>query len=312
MANYSFQPQVQSALDFINNLAATATTTSNPIQDARDFYHRFIPLAGAAAAVHAVEDMVIDTPQRSIPIRIYRPSAASSLPVAVYFHGGWFYMGSLDTHDRPLRTLANAANCVVIAVDYALAPEHPFPAGLEDCYAAVQWVADHAIGLGIDKNRIAVTGDSAGGAMAAVVARQITRNNGPALVGQVLIYPVTDASLQTPSWTAFAEGLNLDLAGAKLAWSLYTPDATQSLHPDAAPLLAGDLSGLPPALVITAEFDPLRDEGMAYAAALRHAGVPVTATLYTGMIHGFFQMAGTIDDGEKAIQEVATWLRLRF
>ncbi|SKD09503.1 acetyl esterase [Chitinophaga ginsengisegetis] len=307
----AFKPAVQAALDYINHIPTDPAQT-DPIAGARDFYHRFIPMAGTPAIVKNVQNLTLPTTEGPVNVRIYRPSDTPGLPVTVYFHGGWFYLGSLDTHDTPLRALTNAADCVVISVDYALAPEHPFPKGLKEGIAVLHWIAAHADELQVDANRIGVAGDSAGAALATVIARHAKENNGPALRFQALIYPVTDASLQTPSWKEFAEGLNLDLAGAELAWSLYIPHSQDRQHPDAAPLLAEDLTGLPPALVITAEYDPLRDEGMAYAAALRRNGVPVQETLYEGMIHGFFQMGGMIEEGNTAINETAAFIRKHF
>jgi acetyl esterase len=311
IADLAFKPAVQAALDYINNIPVDPAQT-DPVAGARDFYHRFIPMAGTPEIVKDIQNRTLPTMEGPVNVRIYRPSDTTGLPVTVYFHGGWFYLGSLDTHDTPLRALTNAAGCVVISVDYALAPERPFPAGLKEGIAVVQWIADHAEELQVDANRIGVAGDSAGAALAAVIARHAKEHNGPALRFQALIYPVTDASLQTPSWKEFAEGLNLDLAGAALAWSLYIPDPQNRQHPDAAPLLAEDLTQLPPALVITAEYDPLRDEGIAYAAALRNSGVPVQETLYEGMIHGFFQMGGIIAEGKTAINETAAFIRKHF
>lgn len=311
MTDQAFKPAVQAALNYINHIPVDLAQTDS-IAGARDFYHRFIPMAGTPPVVKDVQNRTLHTTEGPVNVRIYKPSDKAGLPVTVYFHGGWFYLGSLDTHDTPLRALTNEANCVVVSVNYALAPEHPFPKGLKEGIAVVQWVADHADELQVDANRIGVAGDSAGAALAAVISRHAKENNGPALRFQALIYPVTDASLQTPSWKAFAEGLNLDLAGAELAWSLYIPDPQNRQHPDASPLQAENLAGLSPALVITAEYDPLRDEGIAYAAALRNSGVPVQETLYEGMIHGFFQMGGMIEEGKAAINETAAFIRKHF
>ncbi|MCW3463693.1 alpha/beta hydrolase [Chitinophaga nivalis] len=307
-ATMQLPQEVQAALDFIGRIGDTLPAYDNDMITGRHFYREFITLAGPAEAVHHIEDRLL----AGIPVRMYRPAATPDLPVVVYFHGGWFYLGDLDTHDRPLRALANAAGCVVIAVDYGLAPERPFPAGIQDAWAVLQAVAAEATALGVDSQRIAVAGDSAGGALAAVVARRAVQEGGPQITLQVLVYPVTDAALDAPSWKTFANGPNLDLAGAIIAWDLYVPDKVARLHPDVSPLRATDLTGLPPALVITAEYDPLRDEGLAYAQALKAAGVAVQSSLYKGMIHGFFQMGGVIPDGKKAIGEVADTLRRYF
>jgi len=305
----SFLPQVEAALTFIGTIDVSAYPEG--IEAGREFYKRFIPMAGTAENVYLVEDRLISSLQdkAEIGIRIYRPSAEENLPAVVYFHGGWFTAGGLDTHDRPLRSLANLSAAVIISVDYRLAPEFPFPYGPNDCYEALLWIAANAAELGIDINRIALAGDSAGGALAAVVSRRTVIENGPKIAGQVLIYPVTDSSLGTASWKEFAEGPNLTLQGAENAWNSYTPNATDSIQPDAAPLFADDLSGLPPTHIIMAEYDPLRDEAALYARKLKAAGVILTETTYNGMVHGFFQMGGMIDQGNEAIKEVAGVLR---
>lgn len=301
----SFSPQVLAALDFSRRLAESVQASDDPVGSAREFYERMAGMAGEPEPVFRVEDCLIDGPEARIPIRIYRPSDRSLLPVTLYFHGGWFFAGGLETHDRPLRALANAAECVVIAVDYRLAPEHPFPAAVDDAYHALRWVAKHGENLGVDAGRIAVAGDSAGGALAAITARKAVKNGMPVLF-QALIYPVTDSSLSTDSWEEFADGPVATLSLAQRAWGMYVPDSRERLNPDAAPLLAEDLRKLPPALVLAGEYDPLRDEALAYAGKLRNAGVAVTESLYRGMPHGFFQMGGYIDSGKESIAEVAT------
>lgn len=306
----SLLPQVEAALAFIDTIDVSAF--KDEIEAGREFYKCFIPMAGAIEEIDQVEDRIISSSgaKPNIGIRIYRPSAEPLLPVVVYFHGGWFTAGGLDTHDRPLRLLAKHAAAVIIAVDYSLAPEYPFPHGLNDCYHALQWVAAHAAELNIDISRIALAGDSAGGALAAATTRRtLTERSGPKISGQVLIYPVTDASLSTASWKKFSEGPNLTLEGAKAAWNLYTPDPEDRKLPDASPLMAEDLSEMPPTHIIMAEYDPLRDEASLYAQKLKDAGVTLTERTYPGMVHGFFQMGGMIDQGNEAIEEVARMLR---
>lgn len=305
----SFLPQVEAALAFIGTIAVSAD--QEEIEAGREFYKGFIPMAGTAEDVYRVEDRLIPSLQdkAEIGIRIYRPSAEEMAPAVVYFHGGWFIAGGVDTHDRPLRSLANLSAAIVISVDYRLAPEFPFPYGPNDCYDALLWIAANAAELGIDINRIALAGDSAGGALAAVTSRRAVMGNGPKIAGQVLIYPVTDASLGTASWKEFAEGPNLTLERAENAWSSYTPNARDRMQPDAAPLMADDLSGMPPTHIIMAEYDPLRDEAALYARKLEAAGVILTETTYSGMVHGFFQMGGLIDQGHEALKEVAEVLR---
>lgn len=299
-------PDVISAMKFIDSL--NVSDTDEKVLAGRKFYDGFIPMAGAAEEIFAVEDRSIPSPEGNISIRIYRPSDQPLLPVTLYFHGGWFIAGGLDTHDRPLRTLARLSNSVIISVDYRLAPEYPFPHGLNDCCYALRWIVDNASVIDIDASCIALAGDSAGGALATVTARRAVKTMGIGVRCQVLIYPVADSSLSTPSWERYAEGPNLTLEGAQMAWSLYTPGSTERSHPDAAPLLADDLEDLPPTLIITAEHDPLRDEAVQYAQKLQSVGVNVSLSQYPGMIHGFFQMGGIIANGKQAIQEVAEFL----
>ncbi|MDQ1375382.1 MAG: acetyl esterase, partial [Actinomycetota bacterium] len=231
-----------------------------------------------------------------------RPSDRRPLPVLVFFHGGGFVIGDLDTHDQVCRQLANGSHAIVVAVDYRLAPEHPYPAAPDDCFAATTWIHEHATELGGDPTRMAVAGDSAGGNLAAVVAQEARDKGGPPLKAQILIYPATDLSMQHPSITENGEGYLLTKEGMDWFMGHYAPDVDDVR---CSPLAAVDLSGLPPALVITAEFDPLRDEGEAYAAHLREAGVPVVLSRYDGMIHGFFQLGVLLDAGTKAVDEAA-------
>ncbi|MFQ5427224.1 MAG: alpha/beta hydrolase [Gaiellales bacterium] len=225
----------------------------------------------------------------------------------VYFHGGGWVIGDLDTHDGVARALANRARSVVVSVDYRLAPEHPFPASIDDAWAATAWVAEHGP-QGIDRDRLAVGGDSAGGNLAAIVARR-ARERDLDLRFQLLVYPVTDFDLGTRSYLDYAEGCGLSRDAMRWFWDLYVPSEQSRASPDASPLRARDVTGLPPALVQTAEFDVLRDEGEAYAARLEEAGVPVTLTRYDGLIHGFIRMPGVLDRASDALDEAAAALR---
>jgi len=305
MSQHTMTSQVQAALDASAQLAALAPPSTDPIAAARNYYRQIAPLAGEPEPVHSIEDHLIDTSEVRIPIRIYNPSGGSDLPAVIFFHGGWFFAGDLETHDRPLRALTNAAGCIVVAVDYRLAPEHPFPAAIEDGYAILQWVANEGAEFGIDRNRLIVAGDSAGGTIATVLARKIAENKGLRVLLQVLMYPVTDPTLNTGSWSEFAKGPVITLEAALGAWQMYVPNVLERQNADAAPIFSVNLVGCASALIIIAEYDPLRDEGIAYAARLEQAGVKVKTSIYKEMPHGFFQMAGYIDDGKRAIAEVA-------
>ncbi|MGN7821083.1 alpha/beta hydrolase [Chitinophaga sp. 22536] len=293
-------PQVQEVLTYMESVKVTHI--ADKLTASREFYERLVPLAGEEEAVFAVENQAIEFTDRKINIRIYRPSAEKDLPVVMYFHGGGFFKGSLDSHDRPLRQLANLSRAVIISVDYRLAPEHPFPHGLHDCIDATTWAVEHAAELGIDGHRIAVAGDSAGGTLATAVAGTL-----PGIACQVLIYPATDSSLATPSWSLFAEGPVVTLKSGIELWNYYTNDKIK-----AAPIYNNDLSGMPDAYLIIAEYDPLRDEIMNYAQKLRQANVEVTEKLYPKMIHGFFQMGGVIDQGKTSIAAVAQYIQWKL
>lgn len=267
---------------------------------------------GEVEEVAQVEDRTLPGPEGEVPVRIYWPEGEGPHPGLVYFHGGGFVIGSVDTHDGTCRSLCRRAGCVVVSVDYRLAPEHFFPAAPEDCYAVTCWVAENAAAIGVDATRLAVAGDSAGGNLAAVVPLMARERQGPALCFQLLIYPVTDCAFDTPSYEQNAEGYFLTRDHMKWFWRQYLKDPADGAHPHASPLRAEGLAGLPPALCITAEFDPLRDEGEAYAARLREAGVAVTASRYDGMFHGFFGMGAVLDQGGNAVEEASAALRASY
>jgi acetyl esterase len=263
--------------------------------------------AGAGEPVRHVTDRHLPGPGGDLPIRIYRPvDAAGPLPALVYFFGGGWALGSIETSDEICRALANAVPCQVITVGYRLAPEHKFPAAVDDCRTAVAWIAAHAAELGVDPDRLAVAGDSAGGNLAAVVTLD---RGGPALAAQVLVYPNTDHRGDTESMRENDDPAAFNRRSVAWYWGHYLASPDDGRDPRASPLLAEDLTGLPPALVITAEHDPLRDEGERYAERLRAAGVPVIATRYAGVAHGFFAMSGVVDAAREARAEVAAFLR---
>lgn len=272
-------------------------------------------LEGTPEPVDKVEDQLIPSPddQVRIPVRIYWPLSASdseTLKAAVvFFHGGGWVLGNLDAYDHLCHSLANAGDCVVISVDYRLAPEHRFPAAAEDCYAATRWTAQHARELGIDPKRIIVAGDSAGGNLAAVVSL-MDRDRGTSLVAfQVLIYPITDRNFDTPSYRANADGFFLTRERMIWFWDRYLGDNGDASDPYAAPLKASSLEGLPAACVLTAEFDPLLSEGEAYADRLEEAGVPVSRERFEGMIHGFIRRIDLFDRATVAIRRIGRLIR---
>jgi acetyl esterase/lipase len=265
-------------------------------------------MGGSPQEVATVRDLSAG----SVPVRVYAPSADQPLPALVFFHGGGWVKGSLQSHDVVCRALANGAGCVVVSVDYRLAPEHQFPAAIDDAFASVQYVAAHAAELGIDPDRLAVAGDSAGGNLAAGVALLARDSGGPRLVHQLLIYPVTDYNLDTASYLANADGFMLTREAMRFYWRHYLRSDADGDDPRASPLRASRFDGLPSALIITAEFDPLRDEGRAYASRLEAAGVPVTYSEYAGLVHGFVTYMDVIDQGKVAVAEASAALRAAF
>lgn len=298
-------------------LAAVAASGAPDLGDlpppvAREVYRQIFAGGDLPPADVAVGGRCIEGPGGSLALRIYTPRDATSVPrgVVLFCHGGGFVLGDLDIYDATCRTLCADSGCIVAAVDYRLAPEHPFPAAVEDCMAALSWLAAHAGELGGDAQRLAVCGDSAGGNLAAVLAL-LARDSGLNLRYQVLAYPVTSAATgDFPSHTEFGTGYVLS-ANAMRAFSRHYFGASAKA-PDlrGAPLLAADLSGLPPALVLVGAYDVLRDDGIAYADALTAAGGQVTLVEYRGLSHGFINMAAFLTAGRLALAQVATALRL--
>jgi acetyl esterase len=262
--------------------------------------------------VEKVEMKDVDGPAGTIPVRVYTPDGDGERPCLVYFHGGGFVVCDLDSHDVTCRELANGAGCLVVSVDYRLAPEAKFPAAPEDCYAATEWVAQHASELGIDVHRIAVGGDSAGGNLATAVALMCRERNGPTLTHQLLIYPVTDNRFDTISYKENGVGYFLSADMMRWFWHHYLESESDGDNPLASPLRAPDLSGLPSATLLTAQYDPLRDEGRAYAERLQAAGVQTTHMEYPGVFHGFFGMTSQIPRARQAVDEACTELRKAF
>jgi len=300
-------PEVRTLLQRIEAQGGPPIETLSPAEARQAVIEALKETALESEPVASVSNLEIAQAKHRIPIRIFSPPGEGPLPCLVYFHGGGWVVCDLDTHDSVCRAIARRATAVVVAVDYRLSPEHKFPAAVEDCFAAVQWVAANAAHLGIDPRRIAVGGDSAGGNISTVMCLKARDEGGPELAMQVLVYPVTNlASFETASYAEFGEGYYLTRAEMEWFRNQYLSDLEDARSAYASPLLAADLGGLPPALVITAECDPLRDEGEAYARRLALAGGEVTATRYCGMIHPFFSLGGMLKQGPRAIEQVAS------
>jgi acetyl esterase len=266
--------------------------------------------AGDPVQIGRVEDRTIPGPNGEIPIRIYTPEGDGPFGALVYFHGGGWVVGNIEMTDQPCRMITKAAACVTVSVDYRLAPEHRFPVGPEDCYTATKWVSDNAAALGCNASRIAVGGTSAGANLAAAVALMARDRGAPKIAYQLLVYPATRRELDTPSHKQFATDGYYILSRADMEWfwGHYLANEADAANPYACPARAKSLAGLPPALVITAEFDPLRDEGEAYAARLREEGVATVLKRYDGVTHGFFGMPSVIERSRVAIAEASAAL----
>ncbi|MBO6556200.1 MAG: alpha/beta hydrolase [Pseudomonadales bacterium] len=275
-----------------------------PPEQAREMYR----VMQSVLPHHEVK-MTEDADADGVPVRIYR-ATEDKVPCVVFFHGGGWVIGDLDTHDSVCRQLANESGYTVVAVHYRLAPEHPFPASVDDCYSALRWIQNHADDLNIDGDRIAVAGDSAGGNLAAAVSIKARDEGTGGISFQLLIYPVTDFNFDTASYSENAEGYLLTIDSMRWFWNHYVGhDESLGLHPLASPMRADDLSGLPPALIMTAEFDPLRDEGEAYGERLKEAGVKTDVQRYEGLIHGFFGQTDMTEGAREAMSSAAFALK---
>lgn len=303
----TLNPQAHAVLEAMAALPRPDLATITPKQLRQSIV---VPASEHAPAVAWTRDFAMDLRGRPIRARMYMPlNADEPPPVTLFFHGGGWVICSIDTHDTLCRAIAHHSGSAVISVDYRLAPEAPFPQPLDDCYDALAWVEAKAATLGVDASRVAVAGDSAGGNLAAAVAIRARDEGGPALRHQLLIYPVTDTNFDRPSYREHGSADNL-LPGEMMRWfwEHYVGDPGQ-VDPLAAPLRHGNLAALPPATVIIAEHDVLRDEGLAYADALRMAGVPVASEVAPGMIHGFLTMLDAIPDGWPYLTQAAERLR---
>jgi acetyl esterase/lipase len=303
-------PHAKRLLDM---LAMTGSVDASclSVNDRRALFRKLMSLSANNVPIGDIEDRALPGPGGPINIRIYTPIAtlADRLPGLVYFHGGGLVAGSLDTHDSVCRTLANETGCRLISVDYRLAPEHKFPAAVMDGYTAVIWAIEHATDLGIHQDRIAVAGDSAGATLAAIVCQLARRAQRVPLAAQLLLCPITDFAAEAESRSEFAKGYLLDKAMIDRDREHYVPAGTDPTDPRISPLRASELSGLPSAYVHTAEFDPLRDEGRAYADRLARAGVKVNYTCHEGMIHLFYGMASAIPYAHTALKRIGSELR---
>jgi acetyl esterase len=286
-------PAVQDFLSQLADAGGPAITELSP-QEAREVLRGLQSSHRVATLPADIEDRVLPVgPSGKVSIRIVRPRGAKgTLPAVMYFHGGGWVLGDKDTHDRLIREIANGATAAVVFVNYTPSPEAQYPVPIEEAYAATEWVAEHGKEIHLDASALAVVGDSVGGNMAAAVTLLAKQRGGPPIHFQVLFYPVTDASFDTPSYEQFAEGYYLTRDSGMYFWDQYAPDASVRHESTASPLLASidELQGLPSALIITDECDVLRDEGEAYARKLTEAGVEVTATRYLGIIHDFVML----------------------
>ncbi|MGZ3630539.1 MAG: alpha/beta hydrolase [Ktedonobacteraceae bacterium] len=302
-------PQAQALLEQMKAMGFTYTSDLT-VTRAREMVQAMQAVRPAGEPVAHIEDRVIPGPAGEIPIRIYTPEGSGPFPILVFFHTGGWQIGNLDTQDPLCRRITNRAGCSVVAVDYRLAPEHPFPAAVDDCYEATKWVATHATEFQGDPSRVAVGGDSSGGNLAAVTALMARDQGSPKLAFQLMMFPATDFRLSTPSMEELGEGYNVTKPQMMWIRNNYLPNQAGWTNPLASPLLAPDLSGLPPALIIYAEYDPLRDDAEAYATRLKEAGVSVKASRYDGMIHDFPDLFE--EPGNRALDEIASALRAAF
>ena len=307
----ALDPQAANVIDLIVKSGRPPYHQLTP-KDARQMFRETRPASTPPAPqIGAVRDVLIEGAQ-AIPLRVYRPPGVSDsrrLPVLVYFHGGGWVIGDLETHDVLCRQLTAEAGVSVIAVDYRLAPEHKFPAAADDAWAATRWIAAHAAELGVDADRLAVGGDSAGGNLAAVVALLAREAGGPRIALQILLYPVTDLVSESQSYADLADGYMLTRDSMRWFRAQYLAKEQDAADWRVSPLRAPSLAGLPPALVVTAGYDPLRDEGEAYARRLREAGVSVDAVSFGGMIHGFVPMGRLIDTAFRGVSLITGSLR---
>ena len=316
-ASVVLDPKNQWFLDFLKQLNRPQVFEV-PLEQARAMHERGQELFPLPKLPARVEERTIQCgPKGSIGIKIIRPENVSAdLPVIMYFHGGGWVLGSFQTYDLFIRQLVNGTGAALVFVEYSLSPEEHYPVALEECYAATRWVSENSAVLQLDTSRIVLAGDSAGGNLTAAACLLAKERGGPRIVGQTLIYPATGASFDTPSFHEFGQGYYLTAEGSRWFWHQYAPDRSADHDPHACPLVASleQLTGLPPALIITGECDVLRDEGEAYARKLMQAGVSVACTRYLGVIHGFIGINALAESepARAAVAQITDWIRQRL
>ena len=307
------KPLDPKAAALLSAIAAASSFDLNtmPIEEARNQVNQgYARMKIPVQPVGSVQNIKINTRDGELPLRIYTPEGTAPFPVIVFFHGGGWVFFDLDAYDPICSHLCKLAGYIMVSVDYRLSPEYRFPAAIDDSLAATRWVSENISGFGGDPGKLFLAGDSAGGNLATVTALRIRDEGGPAITGQVIIYPVTDyCEPEKRSFIEFAEGFGLTRESLKWFWHEYLADIADSKNPLAAPLLAPDVANLPPAIIILAGYDPLYDDGLAYAERLAEAGVKVTLSVYEEMIHGFISYLGILPQAHVAITEITTWLR---
>ena len=305
----TLHPTIQAMLDAVASTRPLENFTPGQIRATDMARYASVPRPPVAH----VEDRMVPGPRGDLLIRIYRPDNDAPRPVIVFFHGSGFVICSIDTHDGLCRQLCRASGAVVVSVDYALAPENRFPAGPDDALAATSWVSDHAASFGGDPTRLALAGDSAGATMAAVTAMRLRDGSGPKIKAQLLMYPVTDyPDAPRPSYTERGDGYGLTAGAMRYFWGHYLGDPAQGADPMASPLRAESFAGLPATYLMTADYDPLRDEGEAYAVRLVEAGVDTAFIRYADMNHGFMSFVGVVDRADVALDAACAWLATRL
>jgi acetyl esterase len=304
-------PKIQEMIDQTNR-AHLPPLRQQSFEQIREAFFKLRLLAGEPRPVAKIVNQAIPGPSGNILIRLYYPNEEEKLPILIYFHPGGYVKGGIDEHDTVCRDLCNTAECIVLSVNYRLAPESPFPAQIVDGLAAISYVKGHADKIHCDLERVALGGESSGGNLAAVLTHELIKKNGIPIAFQLLIYPQVDYTRSYRSHKEFARGYLLE--EDSLIWyaKQYLPEDIEPQNPRVSPLFAEQFSRLPPALIITAEYDPLRDEAEAYAEKLKAANVKVIVHRYEGMTHGFFQMAGVLEPATQAMEEVGEALKLAF